>query len=75
MCSIERKMSLMHTPMIKSGDVQVDTKFFFKRIKIGMPWCEIAKNKSQKLHVPILETNRKNLHPQKKTVFGIQKGI
>ena len=27
------------------------------------------KIKSQKLHVPILETNRKNLHPQKKTVI------
>ena len=27
------------------------------------------KIKSQKLHVPILETNRKNLHPQKKPVI------
>ena len=27
-----------------------------------LPWCEIA-------NVPILETNRKNLHPQKKTVI------
>ena len=27
------------------------------------------KIKSQKLHVPILETNRKNLHQQKKTVI------
>ena len=34
--------------------------------KIGLPWCEIAKNKSQNLHVPILETTRKNLHPKKK---------
>ena len=28
------------------------------------------KIKSQKLHVPILETNRKNLHPQKNQLYG-----
>ena len=32
-----------------------------------MKWQKI---KSQKLHVPILETNHKNLHPQKKQLHG-----
>ena len=36
---------------IKSGVLKVDKS---------------QKIKSQKLHVPILETNRKNLHPHKK---------
>ena len=33
----------------------------------------VWKIKLQKLHVPILETNRKNLHPQKKsyTVYSV----
>ena len=66
--------------MIKSGDIQVDTKFFFKRIKSECHGVKSQKKvaeityfgdksqkKSQKLH--ILETNRKNLHPQKNPVI------
>ena len=57
---------------IKSGVYQVDTNYFhiFKRVKKSdCHGVKSQKIKSQKLHVPILETIRKNLHPQKKPVI------
>ena len=53
----------------KNQGVKVDTRSVFISSKEYKPDCHGAKSqkiKSQKLHVPILETNRKNLHPQKK---------
>ena len=46
-------------------------KFFhiILRIKLDCHGVKSQKIKSQKLHVPILETIRKNLHPQKKPVI------
>ena len=58
--------------MIKSGDVQVDTKFFFKRIKIGMPRCEIAKNKVAKITWTYFGDKSQKFAPaERKKVYGM----
>ena len=60
---------------IKIKAFKVTREVFFissKEYKSDCHGVNSQKIKSQKLHVPILETNRKNLHPQKKTVIRYQ---
>ena len=59
--------------MIKSGDVQVDTKFFFKRIKIGMPWCEIAKNKVAEITCAYFGDKSQKFAPAEKNSYTVYK--
>ena len=58
----------------KSGVFKVDAKFFLYHLKIKKSDCHGVKSqkiKSQKLHVPILETNRKKFAPAEKTSYTV----
>ena len=61
-----------HFAMILNVYMFVLLCYSFNKEKCDLKFCHFMKSqklKSQKLHVPILEINRKNLHPQKKPVI------
>ena len=59
--------------LIKSGVFKVDTKFYSYHLKkkIGLPWCEIAKNKVAKITCTYFGDKSQKFVPAEKTSYTV----